>query len=199
MQLICLEPHDVLRSQAENLIRLVYAESFGATVEGFPHWMVGMANGSGKLGCAAGLRLSWENCFSACYLDEPVTRILQRRTGMRVSPGRILEVTTLAGTRGGDAFQLVDAVGDIGRAMGMSCAVFTATARLRRALQRNGFELVPLTPARSERVADPSVWGSYYETDPWVCALLDQGRTATPDVMAPLCLESAAPQRHTNG
>lgn len=199
MQLVCLEPNDPMRAEAENLVRSIYAATYGASLNDFPRWMVGLINASGKLSCAAGLRLSWENCFSGCYLDEPVGRILHRVTGMRISPGRILEVTTLAGSKRGDAFRLVDAIGEMGRALDMSCAIFTATARLRLALQRNGYELTPLVPARSECVADPVIWGNYYDSDPWVCALLDQNKTTDPDDLPPISLQAAVGENHAHG
>ena len=55
----------------------------------------------------------------------------------------------------------------------MEWGVFTATAPLRRLLRRAGMTHSELGAARPERLSDPSVWGSYYASDPRVCAFSD--------------------------
>ena len=176
-------PDHPLRDAVEAHIRDVYVRQYGAEIPAFPELLVAMVDPTGAPSCAAGLRFGWDNCFSGCYLDEPVEHLLQRMTGRRVGAGAILEVTTLAGAGRGEARGLVERVIGLGRARGMAWGVFTATRRLRLALRRAGFEFAELVPARRERVARPERWGSYYESDPWVCALEDRVATIADDYL----------------
>ncbi len=173
MRFLTIDPDDALRPAAEGLIGSVYADTYGARITAFPRRLIALADEHGTLLCAAGLRLGWADCFSACYLDGAVDATILEATGRRVMPENILEVTTLAARSHGHGLRLVERVREIGRGMGMECGIFTATTRLRSVLRRSGLEVVALVPARRERVADPAAWGSYYDCDPWVCMLAD--------------------------
>ena len=52
----------------------------------------------------------------------------------------------------------------------MTCGVFTATKPLRRLLNRTSLNYVELASANVTQVPNPKAWGSYYDTDPKVCA-----------------------------
>ena len=174
MRFLTVEPGDARRQAAEELIGAVYSRAYGARIATFPRRLIALCDGDGDLLCAAGLRLGWDDSFSACYLDRGIGALIVEATGSEIAPDRILEVTTLAGTGHGHALRLIERVRAIGRGMGMACGVFTATAPLRRALRRSGHDVIALVPARRERVADPAAWGSYYDSDPWVCMLEDR-------------------------
>lgn len=174
MRFLTIDPRDALRPEAERLIGSVYGRAYGARIAAFPRRLIALCDVHGALVCAAGLRLGWAESFSACYLDRDIGDLIFDATGCTVAPSRILEVTTLAGTGQGHALRLIERVREVGRGMDMACGIFTATAPLRRALRRAGHDVVALVPARRERVADPAVWGSYYDRDPWVCVLADR-------------------------
>lgn len=180
MRFLTIEPDDALRPAAQDLIASVYRSAYGARIGSFPRRLIALARPDGTLLCAAGLRLGWADSFSACYLDEEIGALIARETGRAIAPDRILEVTTLAGHGHGHALRLIERVREIGRGMAMACGVFTATAPLRRALRRSGLDVVALVPARRERVAEPEAWGSYYDSDPWVCMLADHAPVPMP-------------------
>lgn len=186
MHFLTVEPGDAQRQAAEALIGAVYGRAYGARIATFPRRLIALCDHDGAVLCAAGLRLGWDESFSACYLDREISVLIAEATGSDIAPARILEVTTLAGTGHGHALQLVERVRAIGRGMGMACGVFTATAPLRRALRHAGLDVVALVPARRERVADPGAWGNYYDSDPWVCMLEDrhERRHAVPAMLS---------------
>lgn len=167
-----------LRAAAEAHVRAVYRRSYGATVRAFAELLAVLPDDAGKPGCVAGVRYGLTDCFSERYLDRPIERVLSELSGEPVTRARILEVTTLACDRPNDSFRLVREVIELGRRQGMRWGVFTATRKLRHALPRLGLTLIEIAPARRERAADPQDWGSYYDTDPWVCAMADRAFSA---------------------
>ena len=173
MRFLLVSPRHALRARVEEHIRDVYAREYDAAPEAFPDMLVALVDEGGRPVSAAGLRLGWSQCFSGCYLDHDVSDLLMQRVGRQVEPEAILEVTTLAGGHAGEGIELVRRIIAFGHELGMSWGVFTATRRLRAVLRRTGFDLVDLAPAQRERLARPEVWGSYYDNDPWVCALED--------------------------
>jgi hypothetical protein len=48
--------------------------------------------------------------------------------------------------------------------------VFTATKSLRRLLARTALNYAEIAAADISKVENPQAWGSYYDTDPRVCA-----------------------------
>ncbi|MCC7046432.1 MAG: thermostable hemolysin [Alphaproteobacteria bacterium] len=163
-----------LRPMAEARVRAVYREAYGAKVRGFPDLLAAYVDAAGKPTCVAGVRYGLTDCFSEQYLDGPADVVLSGVDGRPVGRAEILEVTTLVGQRSAESLRLVRSITSLGRSLGMRWGLFTATAKLRRALPRLGMTLVELAPARRDRAAHPEDWGSYYETDPWVCAMSDR-------------------------
>ena len=108
----------------------------------------------------------------------------------------ILEVVSLASVSPFPVLPLIDAIIGWGRARQMEWGVFTATAPLRRLLRRAGMTHLELGAARPERLPDPSVWGSYYASDPHVCAFSDLSAALILSPRARACcrwLESCPP------
>lgn len=164
---------DPARTRAEQMVRTVYRETYGASIDGFPPLMAAVLDEHGRALCAAGLRDAAIGFFSECYLDVPVETGIAAAAREPVTRDRVLEVTTLAAVHPGLALDLVAFVIEHGRFRGMRFGIFTATAPLRRALARAGLELHALAPATAARVARPRQWGCYYRTRPWVCAVAD--------------------------
>lgn len=176
MSLLILDRRHALRRAAEAEVRNIFHRAYGAIIADFPDLMAAMVDAEGALACVAGVRFGLDRSFCEQYLDEPAERLLRRIAGAKVSRGQILEVTTLAGEHPGHSLQLLRGIVALGRGMGMEWGLFTATARLRSALPRLSLPLIALAPARRERVAQPGRWGSYYDTDPWVCAMPGRAR-----------------------
>lgn len=168
------------RTRTERMIRHVYASAYGACIDSFPPLLVAALDAHDRPLCAAGLRTEHTGFFSECYLDTPVQTSISSMAGVPVARGEIIEVTTLAGVAPGLALDLAAFVIAHGRRAGMHWGLFTATAPLRRALARAGMGVRDLAPALPERVCDASRWGSYYRTNPRVCAVADPRRTPLP-------------------
>lgn len=60
------------------------------------------------------------------------------------------------------------ALADHARAAGIHFGCFTATARLTKALERSGLDLVRIADAHADRIPNPQDWGSCYAQDPAV-------------------------------
>ncbi|WP_299362027.1 thermostable hemolysin [uncultured Paracoccus sp.] len=125
----------------------------------------------GRILGAAGLRDAACGFFSQVYIDRPVDEVLTRLAGCAVAPKDVLEVVSMACPNPAATLPLIEAITAEGRRLGASWGLFTATGPLMRLLRRTGVPLLPLAPAQPCRLADAARWGSYYQTDPWVCTL----------------------------
>lgn len=150
-----------------------YRDTFSADTRTRPARLVITTDRTGQVACATGIRRHDEGFFSQQYLDLPVDELLSRRTGLKVAPDRILEVGGLACTSPFAAYPTLRAVFDWGREHGIGWGLFTATAEVRRLIQRARITPLMLARAESARVPDPGQWGDYYAHDPWVCAFRD--------------------------
>ncbi|WP_172982750.1 thermostable hemolysin [Roseovarius bejariae] len=161
-------------------IRRSYCTAFSADTDIRPARLVVTLARSGQIACAAGIRCHDEGFFSQQYLDEPVSDVIARKTGGDMGPRDILEVGGLACSTPFAAYPTLRAVFEWGRERRIGWGLFTATAEVRRLIQRS--KIAPLMLARAEaaRVCDPARWGSYYEHDPWVCAFRDPSQGQGP-------------------
>ncbi len=175
MSLLILDRRHALRRAAEAEVCRIFRRAYGAVIVDFPELLAALVNAEGAPACVAGVRFGLDHSFCEQYLDEPAESLLRRIAGGAVSRDRILEVTTLAGECPGRSLRLLRGIIAAGRDVDMEWGLFTATSRLRSALPRLSLPLIALAPALRERVAQPGNWGSYYDTDPWVCAM--PGRT----------------------
>lgn len=162
------------RAAAEAHIHDVYARSYGARVDSFAPLLAAAFDSGGGVLCAAGIRTAAGGFFSDCYLGAGFPQTLLERTGQDVAETRIMEVTSLASVSPFPVLPLLDRLIAWGREQGLICGVFTATQPLRRLLTRVGLGYTPLCAASADKVADPDAWGSYYDTDPWVCAFVEE-------------------------
>lgn len=154
-------------------IRSVYNEVFGARVTGLPPRLVSARGPNGSVICVAGIRTGAEGFFSQCYLDRPVCDILSEIAGTPVADADILEVVSMAATSPFPMLPVLDAIVTWGRERQIGWGIFTATANIRRLVNRAGLSCTPLVQARPDRVDTPEAWGSYYAQNPWVCAFRD--------------------------
>lgn len=173
MKIECYQARDPRRSEVETYIRDEFRRVFHAQIQPAQVRMIAARNSGGALIAAAGLRLREDGFFSETYLDQPIETVLSDALHAPVSRSDIVEVVSLASSAPLAVLPLIEAITETGRRLGKRCAVFTATTPLSRLLIRTGVPLLRLTPARAERIETADRWGSYYETDPWVCALPD--------------------------
>jgi len=167
---VFLDRDHPLRAATEAMIRSVYADAYQARIPAFPAVIAAWID-DGLPVAACGLRTAADSFFSENYLCEPVDRVVASRFDVTTHRVSGLEITTLATIAPGSALALIGAIVPFARDIGIRWAFFTATRRLRLMLKRSGLGFEALVRADPSRVDNAADWGTYYETDPWVCAL----------------------------
>jgi hypothetical protein len=147
-----------------------FRRAYGASnASSFGHYL--RLEGSGTGYAALGYRRAGaEALFAEQYLDQPVEHMISAAFGEQITRDRIVEVGNLAAD---DAWSMLALWGEAANDLGGSSevAVATLTASLRRMFVRIGLPLHILAPASPTRIGTAAAdWGSYYLTDPWVCA-----------------------------
>lgn len=170
--------------EAAAFIAVTFARGHGARITIDRLELAVVTGADGQIIAAAGMRCAEDGFFSQVYLDAPVETVLSGLGRGPVAAEAIIEVVSLAAIRPVATLPLIEAVTAEGRRRGKSWGVFTATSRLVAMLARTGSPLERLAAARPDRIADPSRWGSYYASDPWVCAMPD--RDAAPLTFLPV-------------
>lgn len=147
-----------------------YREAFGATAR--PAFAAWLEAGSGIVtGAALGYRRAGEEpLFLEAYLDRPIEELAGEVLDRPVERSAIVEIGNFAAD---NAIAMIElwghAANDLGG--GGEVAVATLTAPLRRMFMRIGLPFKLIAPADPGRIDNgASEWGSYYATDPWVCA-----------------------------
>ncbi|MBB6251206.1 thermostable hemolysin [Nitrospirillum iridis] len=159
-----------LRPAAEDMVRDLYRDTFGARLPNFPRLMVATFDAAERPVCAAGLRTSSDGFFSECYLDNPVDRVLSVQAGRHVHRSQVFEVTTLASRSPSLCPRFVCQIARFGEVVGFEWSFFTATRRLRGLLNRLGLPVRELAAADPARLPNAGQWGRYYDQAPMVCA-----------------------------
>lgn len=148
----------------ENLIAHRYREVFGATVR--PAFSDYLGQGGATLGYR---RATATPLFLEAYLGEPVEVASSRALGREVRREAIVEIGNFAVENASTMIELWGAAAnDLGGSS--EVAVATLTAPLRRTFARIGVPIVELAAADPARVGAGAEWGSYYASDPMVCA-----------------------------
>lgn len=168
MSLVLADRFHPLRHRLEKAVQDVFQAEFDAHVPRFPDRLMALLANDGTPLAVAGLRFANEGLFSVAYLEGDAEEVLSRSMGRPVRLDRIVEFSSLAAPRPGAAMPLVAAAIRFCHDAGADFGMFTATDRLRALLRRNKLLTVDLGPARPERLADASTWGSYYLHDPRV-------------------------------
>jgi hypothetical protein len=158
------------RAAIQDHITNIYWNAFGARVREFAPLLVAAKRMDGEILCAAGIRTARDGFFSDAYLASDFSTSLKSAANIHVPADQIMEVVSLASTTPFPILPMLDRMISWGRDNGMTCGVFTATTPLRRLLRRTGLGYVELAQARACMVDNPLDWGSYYDTDPRVCA-----------------------------
>ncbi len=175
------------RKEAQDHIRSVYKNVYGAEVTEFAPLLVVAKRLDGEILCAAGIRTAQDGFFSDAYLPADFSAALRQAADLDVPASEIMEVVSLASRTPFPVLPMLDKMIEWGRENGMTCGVFTATKPLRRLLNRTSLAYVELAIADDSKVTNPEAWGSYYDTDPKVCAfseVLSQPATLSPRTIA---------------
>lgn len=158
------------RVAVQNHIKMVYKAVYGADITEFAPLLVVAKRDDGEILCAAGIRTAKDGFFSDEYLKADFPTILHDVADLDVPLVQIMEVVSLAATTPFPVMPMLDAMLNWGRENGMTCGVFTATTPLRRLLRRTALSYVELASADPEMISSTTFWGSYYDTNPKVCA-----------------------------
>ena len=163
---------DARRAALEDFVRARFAAHYRAQVRHFMPRLFALEAADGSLHGAVGCRGAAEQgLFLERYLDEPVERVIARRTGTRVDRDGIVEVGNLAAHGAGTARLLIIALTRILAAGGLRWVCFTGTPALINSFRRLGLEPLELGPADPRRMgAELPEWGSYYDAGPLVMA-----------------------------
>lgn len=175
---------DRLRSVVELEIQRLYRRRYGALLKSFAPMMVAEVTQAGAVECVAGLRFGHEPLFLECYLDRPIEQVLEHHLCSEVERSRIVEVCHLAGAGSGRSLTFVRKLIAMLEATEVELAIFTATRPLRHLLRRSGLSLVELGVATIHRAPRPESWGSYFEHDPRIMAVV--ARTTTGALTRPI-------------
>ena len=124
--------------------------------------------------------------FLSIILTRPLKPIIGGIAKKRVDRETIVEVSSLASRTPAVSVRFMTELVLYGEELGFDWAFFTATSRLEKVLRRMRLPLIALGAASANRVPNPEIWGSYYETDPRVLAF---GR----EQLMPFLLKKAAP------
>jgi hypothetical protein len=190
MNLIQVSPGDAMWPVVSIFIRTTYSDHYGARLGHLPDTILALVDGQHRVLCAAGLRDGAAPFFSEYYLDDPIETIISRTAGKPVQRSEIAEVANLASRTPAATVQFMRQLILYGDTLGYNWAFFTATGRLEKILRRIQLPLIELGRAAADRVPNPELWGSYYETGPRVLAI---GR----DDLAPfLTRESSTDEFH---
>lgn len=179
MTALVMDRRHPLREVTERMIRDTYRARHGANLGQLPDLLAALLNPEGLPAAACSIRFAEHGFFSAIYLDDTLEASLAAATGRHFPEAEIMEIGSLAATRPGNGFALVDAAIAFGRGHGKTIGIFTATEILRHGLTRVGRPPIDLGPALPERLgAEAESWGRYYDMAPRVCALIDSPENA---------------------
>lgn len=171
------------RQAAQDHIKGVYNHVYGAEVTEFAPLLVVAKRLDGTIVCAAGIRTAADGFFSDAYLTSDFPTVLHDVTDINVPPSEIMEVVSLATTTPFPVLPMLDKIIEWAHENGKTCCVFTATKPLRRLLKRTSLTYVELAKADASLVPNSKAWGSYYDTDPMVCAFSEV--LSKPAIMSP--------------
>ena len=148
-----------------------YAAAYDAEVQHFLPQLYSLHDRDGERLAAFGLRAAAAApLFLETYLDQPIERILALAAGQPVARAEIVEIGNLAGRHPGALRLLIPAVAELLMRSGFRWLAFTGSQRLVNGFARLGIPLMPLAPARPERLdADArAAWCRYYDDAPTV-------------------------------
>jgi hypothetical protein len=162
-------PH---RASCEQFIATEFRRAYGACIEHFSPYLLGVRDSQARYRAAAGYTPAGSRpLFLEQYLDASIDSELARLRRHPIRRESIAEVGNLASRSAGMARVLIPLLACYLHRLGYEWVVFTATREVRNTFARLG--LYPLAIARADRarrVARGAAWGRYYARDPSVMA-----------------------------
>ncbi|HEY5717113.1 MAG TPA: thermostable hemolysin [Motiliproteus sp.] len=162
------------RLQAQEFIRDQFRREHNAHLRHFARHLVALTDTQHLIQACVGFQGAHESpLFLEQYLDQPIEQLLSLLEGKPVQRRAILEVGNLASRYSGCTRRIILSLGHYFLSQGYQWLVITATPRILNSFSKLGvgLELIPLSPARPERLgAAAADWGNYYELEPQVVA-----------------------------
>jgi hypothetical protein len=162
------------RSQIEQFIHDVFAQTYGANVQHFMPELVALRDETGDLVAAFGLRNAGNfPLFLEQYLDAPIQTVMSNRLGKSIHRHQITEIGNLAVSNPRNAGVLIAHVIQHSLDVGIAWAVATAHHSLQNGLIKGGRDVFALQAADPEHIEpmERASWGSYYKHLPQVVAI----------------------------
>ena len=156
--------------QARAFIDEKFRLSYAATKAAAFSQHLGLHRASGGRAALGYRRAGPDALFLERYLDQPIERAVSAALSYPIEREKIVEIGNLAAD---NAWSMIALWGAAANDLGGSSEVVVATLTeaLRRIFTRIGVPVHALAPADPARLgATAADWGSYYLTDPWVCA-----------------------------
>lgn len=161
------------------LISNRYQEVFGANLS--PSFAAYLSYKRGAMPTAAlGFgRAGDQPLFLERYLDAPIEILVRRAFGQAIERSQIIEIGNFAAT---SPYAMIALWGTAANNLASTSeiAVATLTQPLRKIFRRIGVPIIELAPARPHRLGEQAGdWGTYFATDPRVCAgMISEGQAA---------------------
>jgi len=170
MRLARALPHDTQRPAFEAFIQQRFRLAHGADIRHFMPQLFGVSHANGDLCAVAGVRLACaEPLFLERYLDHPIDPLISAAADQTVERQAIAEVGNLAASDTGSARLSIIAITWLLAMGGLEWVAFTGNIGLVNSFHRLGLKPVTLCAADPQRLGDDRhLWGSYYESQPWV-------------------------------
>ena len=158
------------RLEIETFIHKVFENQYGANIQSYLPWLLGIYDQSTEIQSALGLRGAYgDHLFLEQYLNENVEEVASQVIGVNVNREDVIEVGNLAAVSLGGARSLIYMLTAFLRGAGYKWVVFTAPPLLVNSFERLNIPLYHLANATSENLSEgQSSWGSYYSNNPKV-------------------------------
>ena len=176
LKVVEVGPTHPMRHQVEQFICEKYWFTFSACLASLPQQLIGLCDTHGELVAACGFSIANQRpLFSERYLGQPVEERIAALFTSKVARGNIAEIGSLACRNHTFLPMLFAAVVNYANEHHIDYLLFTATAQLRRHLQRLALptQVLGNAPAVALPEAERAQWGQYYDRQPLVLA----GRT----------------------
>ena len=158
------------RKRVERFIERTYRRHYESVVTRHYPTLLSVHGRQGQVLAAVGLRSAGdEPLFLEHYLSQPIETAVSEATGSLIERRRIVEIGNLSSVGNGASIFLFVGLAAYLQQQGLSYAVVTSTAALRRSLETIGIQFTELAQADAAALPDRGAsWGRYYTRDPRV-------------------------------
>jgi hypothetical protein len=170
MNLTIVSKQGSQRKVLEQFIHQQFSLQYGAEVEHYLPWLIGVEESSLGLQGVLGINPAVSGpLFLEQYLDQPAEALIAAQSGAVVAREGVIEVGNLAAGSAGGARLLIITLTALLHGAGYQWVTFTALPVLINSFRRLGIPLYTLAAAEPDRLPDQGrSWGRYYEGGPSV-------------------------------